>query len=217
MAPQPRIETIPLGPLDTNAYLIISPPDCWVVDPGLWPEVLIDRVNELKLIPSRILLTHGHVDHIAGVEDIKRLWNDVRIYCGAQDADMLADPHKNMSASFGFNITSPPADVLLQGGEVLKFANWTWRVLDTSGHTPGGISYYSAEGKVVLTGDALFAQSIGRTDIPGGDGRRLLANIRKNLMTLPNDTRILSGHGGESTIRAERIKNPFLIEPPRGS
>jgi glyoxylase-like metal-dependent hydrolase (beta-lactamase superfamily II) len=125
---------------------------------------------------------------------------------------MLGDPVANVSAMFGLSLTCPPADELLSPGQTLSEDGLAWRVLDTSGHTPGGVSYHCAEAGVVLTGDALFEGSIGRTDIPGADAERLLRNIRENLLSLPDLTRVLPGHGPETTVGRERRNNPFLRE-----
>ena len=123
---------------------------------------------------------------------------------------MLSNASGNMSAAFGFNITAPPADQTVQAGDELKMGSLIWRVLDTSGHTPGGVSYYCAETETAITGDALFAESIGRTDIPGASEADLLKNIRENLLTLPDATRVLPDHGPISNIGHERKCNPFL-------
>ncbi|NLW86802.1 MAG: MBL fold metallo-hydrolase [Planctomycetes bacterium] len=208
---QPWIERLPLGPIDTNAYLIINKPECWVVDPGLWPEPLMDRIRQLRLTPTRILLTHGHCDHIAGCADIKSAWPDAQLCCPAGDEPMLTNADLNFSSSFGVSLICPPADLLLEHGMELQLGPWTWKVLDTSGHTVGGVSFYCPQAQAVLTGDALFAGTIGRTDIPNGDGDRLVANIRANLMTLPDSTRVLPGHGGESTVGSEKRLNIFLV------
>ena len=123
---------------------------------------------------------------------------------------MLGDPDKNLSTPFGVPMTGPPADELLQPGGELTLGHTVWTVLDTSGHTPGGVSYYCPMEKLVIVGDALFAGSIGRTDIPGADHRQLIDNIQRNLMTLPDDTRAIPGHGPETVIGLERATNPFL-------
>jgi glyoxylase-like metal-dependent hydrolase (beta-lactamase superfamily II) len=112
--------------------------------------------------------------------------------------------------AFGVSITAPEPDETFAPGDVLECGNAKWQVLDTSGHSPGGVSFYCESARVVLTGDALFAGSIGRTDIPGADQDQLLANIRQNLLGLPGATRVLPGHGPETTIQQEIETNPFL-------
>ncbi len=183
---------------------------CWVVDPGLSAGPLLEYLERTGLSPERILLTHGHADHIAGVAAVKEAFPDAVLTVPHDDVHMLTDPAANLSLPFGFNITTPAPDQTVRAGEELKMGPLTWRVIDTSGHTPGGVSYYCAEAEVVITGDALFAESIGRTDIPGASEARQLKNIRENLLTLPDATRVLPGHGPITTIEHERRHNPFL-------
>ncbi len=214
------IQCLILGDLMTNCYVLTcggtgfqpAPPKklCWVVDPGPSPDPLLEYLVKTGLEPERILLTHGHGDHIAGVAAVKESYPATVLTVPEADENMLSDPAANMSAAFGFHITTPPADETIGAGDELKMGALTWRVLDTSGHTPGGVSYYCGEAEVVITGDALFAESIGRTDIPGASEERQLKNIRENLLTLPDDVRILPGHGPISTIGHERQYNPFL-------
>jgi glyoxylase-like metal-dependent hydrolase (beta-lactamase superfamily II) len=141
---------------------------------------------------------------------VKKNWPDAAITISKDDEHMLSDTTANMSAPFGFSITAPQADETIEAGDELKLGPMVWRVLDTSGHTPGGVSFYCTEARVVITGDALFAESVGRTDIPGASEERQLKNIRENLLTLPDDVRVLPGHGPVSTIGHERQYNPFL-------
>jgi glyoxylase-like metal-dependent hydrolase (beta-lactamase superfamily II) len=207
------VHSLPLGPLETNCF-ILAPVDaggeCWLVDVGMWSKPLVAFLRERALTPTRILLTHGHGDHIGGVEYVRKHYPAATIVCPRDDAEMLDNPELNLSATFLMGVQCPPADRLVRPGDVLEMGPLHWRVLDTSGHTPGGVSYFSPEANIVLTGDALFAGSIGRTDIPGGDTDRLLENIRENLLSLPDSTRVLPGHGAETTIAREKAGNPFL-------
>ena len=197
-----NIKKLELGPLETNSYVVWTSDDCWVVDVGMWPVNLENFLVEENLSPSRILLTHGHGDHIGGIEPLKKTFSAAKLYCPADDLEMLSSPTRNLSGTLLLSIVSPPADEILNPGDTLKMGEFTWNVLDTSGHTKGGVSFYCPEESVVMTGDALFNGSIGRSDIPGGDGKRLIDNIRNNLMTLPDETRVLPGHGPETTIGA---------------
>jgi glyoxylase-like metal-dependent hydrolase (beta-lactamase superfamily II) len=204
-----QIDTLVLGPLETNCYLLRAGTDCWVVDPA-WPGVLPGRLRRAGLAPGRILLTHAHADHTAGAAELKGAWPDCRLCCPAGDAELLQDPAGNLSALLLLPLEIPPADELLRPGQTLELGRVRWEVLDTSGHTPGGVSYYCAQAGVVLTGDALFAGGIGRTDFPGGDASRLIGNIRRRLLVLPDATKVLAGHGPASTIGVERRTNSFL-------
>ncbi len=206
-----QIDTLVLGPLETNCYVLSCDRRCWVVDVGIDPAPLLRFLGEQSLTPQRILLTHGHGDHIAGVTELKEAFPDALLSCPADDAFMLSDPVANLSAPFGFPLTAPAPDELIEAGQVLSMEDETWKVLDTSGHTPGGVSFYCEQQKAVITGDSLFAGSVGRTDIPGANLDKLIGNIRTQLLALPDDTRILPGHGTPSTIGQERRSNPFLI------
>lgn len=205
-----RIETFAVGPFATNCYVLRGEGDCWVVDPGLGSERVVQHLGQADLTPSRIVLTHGHVDHIGGVAAVREAFEGIRLWCPQGDCRMLGDPIANLSGVFGSPMALDAADEAVEPGQVLTLADTEWLALDTSGHTPGGLSYYSAQAGVVLTGDSLFAGGIGRTDFPGGDEARLLRNIREQLLALPDPTRVLPGHGPESTIGTERAGNPFL-------
>ena len=208
------VATFVLGALMTNCYVLRDredPAGCWVVDPGLEPQPLLDYLRARDLTPQRVLLTHCHGDHIAGCGAVKHVWPQVVLTAPAGEVAFLADPVKNMSLPFGFRIAAPEADETVAAGERLRLGERiAWEVLDTSGHTPGGLSYYNPPAGVVITGDALFAGSVGRTDIPGACESRLLRNIRQQLLALPDATRVLPGHGPPSTIGQERRSNPYL-------
>lgn len=198
------------GPFQTNTYLLVCNSECWIVDPAGPAAQMVNFIESSALNPLKILLTHGHADHISGVNTLMDRFADIKLACPAEDAFMLTDPQANLSSAFGVALTTPPADEQIQPGQSLSLGDLTWSVLDTSGHTPGGVSYYCAEADTAIVGDTLFAGSIGRTDLPGGETRRLVKNIRNNLMSLPEETRVLPGHGPETTIGLEKRTNPFL-------
>ena len=206
-----RIHSFVTGPLRTNTYLVADGGQCWIVDPGGDPSEIVECIRRLELTPAKILLTHGHGDHIAGAGRLKDAFDGLPLACPAGDEHMLSDPQMNLSEPFGFALTAPPADELLRPGQDLTLGESLWRVLDTSGHTPGGVSFYCAAEAVVIVGDTLFAAGIGRTDIPGASAGRLIGNIRENLFSLPATTRVLAGHGPETTIGAEK---PYLGAGP---
>ncbi len=187
----------------------------WVIDPGLGrqPELLIRYARERQIVIEKIILTHGHADHIAGVDAVHEAWPTAGVLIGGPDEPMLADPNQNLSALFGFNLVlKTPASGHLEPGMELVLGKLQWSVLDTSGHSPGGRSLHCPEAGVVFTGDALFSGGIGRTDFPGADGGQLIGNIRKHLLTLPGDTAVYSGHGPVTTVRIEQKSNPFLAD-----
>lgn len=206
------IDCLPLGAFQTNCYVIrpAGLSDCWVIDPGLDPQPLLDRLQASGVNVVRILLTHGHYDHIAGIEAVKEMFPQAVITASQADAGMHTDPYKNLSGPFGWPMTAPPAEQTVQPGEELTLGSTVWRVLDTAGHTPGGVSFYCPAGNVVLVGDALFAGSVGRCDLPGASMPQLIGNITRNLLTLPPATRVLPGHGPETTIGEEAATNPCV-------
>jgi hydroxyacylglutathione hydrolase len=211
--PSLQIDTHVLGPLQTNCYVLRSGGECWVVDPG-WPGVLPGWLRQAGAAPGRILLTHGHGDHLGGVAELKEAFPQAVLCCPAGDAEMLSDPELNLSVMFGMELIAPPADELIEPGDSLSLGETVWTVLDTSGHTAGGVSYYCAGAGTVLTGDSLFYASVGRTDFPGASAVRLKDNILKALFSLPDDTKVLAGHGPATTIRREKGRKYFAPGEP---
>ena len=209
-----HVKTFVEAMFQENGYLLwpADQTDGWIVDPGFspQPEELADAVRTRGLTLKLVLLTHCHPDHLAGVTTIRRRFPDAPLWAPRDEAHMLTDPQANLSASMGFPVVAPAADRLLASGDTLMLGELAWTVLDVSGHSPGGLAYYCQAAGVVLTGDALFADSIGRYDFPGSDGGRLLRNIRDNLLTLPSETVVYAGHGLPTTIGRERDHNPFL-------
>ncbi len=204
------IHTLALGPMLTNCVIVAEGDDCWVVDPGMDAGPLIDWLKENGLTPSRILLTHGHGDHIGGVDLVKETFGDAKICCPGSDVAMLADSALNLSGPFGLPVTSGGPDETIEAGQMLSLGQTRWQVIDVSGHTAGGVAFYCESENILLAGDALFRNSIGRCDLPGSDGDLLVANIRKNLLALPGETRVICGHGPDTSICFERDTNPYL-------
>jgi glyoxylase-like metal-dependent hydrolase (beta-lactamase superfamily II) len=187
----------------------------WAVDPSFPPhsERLVDYARDHGITIERIILTHGHGDHIAGIDVVHAAFPQAGVMISADDEPMLRDPELNLSAPFGLEIAiAAPVTQYLEPEMVLTLGDTQWQVLDTSGHSPGGRSLYCPVAGLVITGDALFAGSIGRTDFPGSSGQQLISNIRQNLLSLPGDTIVYSGHGVTTTIENERKSNPFLSE-----
>jgi glyoxylase-like metal-dependent hydrolase (beta-lactamase superfamily II) len=202
---------LPLGPLQTNCYIFSNEEkECLVIDPGGDANKLTSILQQQHLKPVAILLTHAHFDHIGAVDDIRQEWN-IPVYIHKNEKDWLADPSLNGSQFFmaGAVKMSKP-DELIKGEGTLTIGNFSLKVYETPGHSPGSVSYYSDEAGLVFSGDALFAGSIGRTDLPGGNHELLIKSIHDKLLTLPEDTLVLSGHGPETSIEAEMERNPFL-------
>ncbi len=210
-----RIETFVEAMFGENAFLIYVRDGgaCWIVDPSFPPQVedILSAVRQHELTPAAIVLTHGHADHIGGVEHVIRAYPDCPIWIGTEDDIMLTDADANLSAPFGIRLVAPKAaDLKLEHGQQLELDGTTWTVLDTSGHSPGGRSFYCAEAGVVLVGDALFAGSMGRVDFPGSNGQQLMDNIRTHLYALPDETVVYAGHMQTTTIGQEKQTNPFV-------
>lgn len=207
-----KIMYMVLGPFMTNTYILYNEAtmEGLVVDPSFSPEQYIKAIEEKKIHLTSIFLTHAHVDHMAGMNELRKAFPEARMYMDKRDRPFLRDPEKNLSYMFPTPTLVDDADVWVKDGDEIETSGYTFQVIDTSGHTPGGISFYLKKEGIVFTGDSLFQGSIGRTDFPGGSMKELTGSIRKNLFTLPDSTVVLSGHGEQTTIGQEKRTNPFL-------
>jgi len=208
-----KIDSLILGAYETNSYVLReseTAADCLVVDTGLDVGGLIDFLQEQELNPVAIVLTHGHADHIGGVAALRSRFGDIKVHIHKLDAKMLTEPQANLSAMTGAPFTTEPEDFSLQEQSVIDLAGIELLVLHTPGHTPGGICLYSKEDGVAFVGDTLFADSVGRTDFPGGSTSQLTSSIKERLFTLPDETKVYPGHGPATTIGHEKAHNPFL-------
>jgi hydroxyacylglutathione hydrolase len=208
--PSIEVRRFVCGPLETNSYVLIdgSRASCILVDPAESGGGLERFLGEKQLSVERILLTHGHFDHIAGVPGLRARGN-APVWIHAADADMLIRPEANMSIFIGLDIRTEPADGFLEDGDVIPFGSGDGlRVKHTPGHTPGGVCFVGAG--FVLAGDTLFRGSIGRADFPGSSERQLMQSIRSGLLCLEDDVLVYPGHGEQTHIGFERRHNPFL-------
>jgi glyoxylase-like metal-dependent hydrolase (beta-lactamase superfamily II) len=212
MANTLHVQTFVLGPWQTNCYVlwVDRSAECWLIDAGFDPDPMIQFVQSRSLKPTRLILTHAHLDHIAGLDICRGVWPQMQVAVHEAEAAFLGDPQLNLSVMIEEPIVAGPADQLLQAGEPLTLGDQSFDVLHTPGHSPGGITLYHAAGGLAIVGDALFAGSVGRTDFPTSDGPVLFQSIRQQLLNLPDATRVLPGHGPETTIGREKQANPFI-------
>jgi glyoxylase-like metal-dependent hydrolase (beta-lactamase superfamily II) len=203
-----EVHGLPVGPLESNCYLVIDPATkkALLIDPGADPEKIFVWCAVYEAQVVQILNTHGHGDHI-GANGILKERFGAPIAIHPLDAACLPDAFTNLSAYFE-PVTSPPADILLVGGQLIDWEGPPVRVLETPGHSPGSVSFLG-DGWVIC-GDVLFRGSIGRTDFPRCDFVALQKSLREQLMSLPPETVVYPGHGPATTIGYERENNPFL-------
>ena len=208
-----RIDCAVLGDFQTNCFLVRETEqakECLVIDPGFSAESLVEFLRQEQLKPQRIILTHGHCDHIAGIGLLREEFGEIPVAISAEDAEMLTNGKVNLSWLTGELVKVGEPDDIIAEGDSFDFGAMSFKVLATPGHTPGGLSFYCEEDQVVFTGDTLFAGSIGRDDFPGGNRAILLGSIREKLLVLGDDVRVYSGHGPVTTIGQEKNSNPFL-------
>jgi hydroxyacylglutathione hydrolase len=203
------LERIIVGDLETNCYIYGSSKEkeVVVIDPGGHVERILAVLYGLTAQVRYIVNTHGHVDHIVANRALKKR-TGAEILIHRLDSEMLIDSRKNFSDMLALPITSPPADRLLEGGDIITVGDLELKVLHTPGHSPGGMTLLS-DG-LAFTGDTLFAGAIGRWDFPGASYNLLLASVRNKLLVLDENTIIYPGHGPSSTIGAEKRYNPFF-------
>lgn len=204
-----QFHIIVVGPLDVNTYIVIDAPTrhAAIIDPGAEPIRILAETEALNARPVLILNTHAHGDHIGGNETIKAA-TMAPLAVHRLEADWLTDPEANISALMGCPQVSPPADILFEHEDCLRVGELEIHVRHTPGHSPGGSSFLIDN--TLFSGDVIFREAIGRTDLPGGDHDCLIESIRREILTLPDETTICPGHGPLTTVKHERTSNPFL-------
>ena len=207
---QIEIKSMTLGMVATNCYLIINKEnkEALLVDPADNALRISNVIEENGCTLKAILLTHGHFDHIMGIDTLRREWS-VPVYASALEQKVLTDANVNLSVAYGAGYVFADAK-FLEDGASLALAGYQIRMISTPGHTAGGCCYYIEEEEVLFSGDTLFAGSVGRTDFPTGSMSTLVRSVKERLLSLPEDTQVYPGHMEATTIGFEKENNPFL-------
>jgi glyoxylase-like metal-dependent hydrolase (beta-lactamase superfamily II) len=201
-----QISTIPVGPIQSNSYLLTEGSEAVLIDCGAAEPALLEALNGLKLYA--VLFTHGHWDHILGAAEIKKR-TGAKIAIHPLDAQRLTNPAFSGAGRHGLGQTPLCADVLPEGGDELSFGKILLRAIHTPGHTQGGVCYLHEKTRSLFTGDTLFKGDCGRVDMPGGDWDSMLCSLR-SLRDLPGDYSVYPGHGPSTTMAKERAGNRYL-------
>ncbi len=207
-----KISTYPLGPVQTNCYIIQDEENnCLIIDPGEESQRIITLIEKMKLSPSAILLTHGHFDHIGAVDAVRDRF-EIPVYIHENEEHSLTDPVENGSTRYpGLPLVkNREADYLITEEGKMTVGPFTFEVRHTPGHSNGSISFIFEESSIAIVGDTLFKEGVGRTDLPGGDTKVLLDSIKNKLLTLEDVFTIYPGHGGPTTSGYEKSRNPYL-------
>ena len=205
-----KIVNIPTGMLQANTYLVCDETSRlgFIVDLGGYSKELKNIIEKNDIQIQYIVLTHGHGDHIGGVQEHLKDFPDAKVVCSRAEEKMLLDPELNEAHNFGPEKVSFKPDILVDDGDTLTVGNMTMKFIMTPGHTEGGMCILVDD--VLFSGDTLFCRSIGRTDLAGGDFKTLMESIKNKLFLLPDETQVLPGHMGTTTIGFEKEHNPFV-------
>ena len=211
-----EVEKLVLGAVSTNVYLVFYNGNCLIIDPSDEAERIISCIEERKAKPLAVLITHGHFDHVMAAPVLAEKYG-IKIYAGEADRQLLEDSGLNLGQRFLGEDFTLEADNYLKGGDELEFEGFKLKVIYTPGHTVGSISFYSddledneAFKKVIFTGDALFAGSIGRVDFPTGNESAMRRTLEEVFKKMSPETVVFPGHGVATTIERELAHNPYL-------
>lgn len=208
-----KIETRPLGPFQMNCYVIACPEtgEGAIIDAGSGFSWIAQAVEGLGIRVTHLLQTHAHIDHVGGLSEAKARWPEAPIVLHRAEMPVY-EAAPIMGQMFGMALDPlPEPDRFVEDGEVVEVGSLRFRVIFVPGHSPGSVAFVEEQQGVAFSGDCLFAGSIGRTDLPGGDYATLIRSLGK-LCELPDTTRVLSGHGPETTVGREKKSNPFLLK-----
>ncbi len=208
-----KINRMVVGPLYVNSYILwdSESKEGIIVDPGDEGEMLLNEIDKNNIILKRVIITHGHFDHLKDAAYVSSMAK-VPVLANKEDLPLI-EAAPSQAAFFGFpQIKVPRIDSYIKEGDIVQVGSYGFMVLDTPGHSPGSITLYNKQERIAVVGDLLFLESIGRTDFFGGDYKTLLISIKDRILTMADDTLVLSGHGDETTVGHEKAYNPFLTE-----
>lgn len=200
---------INVGVMGVNCYITGDKDEVFVIDPGGSADEICAVLKKHGLKAKYIILTHCHFDHILAANEVKKQTGAQIVVC-SKEAENLADSNVNMTSRFTRSPTSLSADRLVSENDTLISGTFVYRVIETPGHTSGGMCLYCENEKLLFSGDTLFCGSVGRSDFPTGDQNTLLHSIQTKLLTLPDDVRVYPGHEDDTTIGFEKANNPYL-------
>ena len=212
-----KIKTIHVGPVDTNCYLVGNPEteQLLIIDPGAEPDAIREEIRNMNMMPVAILLTHGHFDHIGAVRELVDVY-DIPVVAGRAAESFLSDyakiAPKGAEEYFPESLMHFPVKKYVEDEELVEYAGFPITCLATPGHTEDGVCYFFPTETILFSGDSLFMESIGRTDLPTGNMEQLVASIRKQLYQLPNGTLVFPGHGPATNIEYEKRYNMYTWE-----
>lgn len=207
-----RINTNVLGVVSTNCYIMYhnQTKEAVIVDPADNAPYILNKCRELGVTPVAVFLTHGHFDHMLAAEEIRRAFR-IDIYAGEAEEELLKNPTVNLSWQHGGTEAVVNEVVLLRDGQELDLMGYHWNVITTPGHTAGSVCYYNREEEVLLSGDTLFLESLGRTDLPTSSSSAIIKSITEKLFILPEKVMVYPGHGDPTTIGHETEYNPAAV------
>lgn len=208
-----KVKKTVVGPLEENCYIVYEENvhgECFLVDPGASGNVILRQLESLHLAPAACLLTHGHFDHIMAVEWIRKQYPEMTVVALDKEREVLEDPEKSLLRAFGGRFPTENIRFVPDGTELFP-AQIPVKVMATPGHTVGSAGYYLEGPGILFSGDTLFLEGAGRTDLPTGSTEAIVSSIKEKLMALPDDTKVYPGHGDETTIAHEKKYNYMVV------
>lgn len=203
------LEKIRVGIMGVNCYLVGDKDEIFIIDPGSDASKIYAHIQQSGYTVKYIILTHCHFDHILAVEELKEKTGAQVVFC-ASEKENFADASVNFTDRYARKPVSLCAELLVADGDILSSGNFQFRIIETPGHTSGGMCLYNESEKTLFSGDTLFCGSVGRCDLPTGNHKTLIESIQEKLMVLPDDVHVYPGHEQETTIGLERVNNPFI-------